>query len=409
MKNLLATLCLGLMVLACNKLSPSGREENAGIAPRDVDTLPSSCPFLTEDPKGNIVLSYVREVNDSVFMMCYVVSEDKGKSFGNPIEIPSSRGVRPHGENLPKMVFKPDGEILAIWGVSNPSPTKKYGGLVFYAQSHDGGKTFSEAKPLVRDTTSIDQRYFDVAVLPDGEAGIVWLDNRRKSENNGSTLYFAVTKGNNGFQEERPLQESTCVCCRTELFVGSGGKIHVAYRIILNDSIRDMVHMVSTDGGKAFSPPQRISPDDWVINGCPHTGPTMTENQNGLHFSWFTMGKGEGVFYGRSADYGKTFSPRESVSSKPSAKHPQITAFESGNLAIVWDEASQQGDATGNHIGLQVRDPLGKVIGGKIATSDSGNFSFPVLKAIDNATLLIAYTARHGKKSKVNYQLQKWE
>jgi hypothetical protein len=32
---------------------------------------------------------------------------------------------------------------------------------------------------LVADTASFDQRYYDVALLPDGEVGVVWLDNRK--------------------------------------------------------------------------------------------------------------------------------------------------------------------------------------------------------------------------------------
>jgi hypothetical protein len=336
--------------------------------------------------------------------MRYAVSEDSGKTFGVPIEIPSSSGVQPHGENLPKMVFKPDGGILAVWGVSNPSPAKKYGGLVYYAQSLDGGRTFGEARPLVPDTSSIDQRYFDVAVLPDGEAGILWLDNRKTSAKEGSTLYFAATRGRDGFGEGRPIQEGICQCCRTDLFVDREGKVHAAFRAILNDSIRDMVHMVSLDGGKSFTRPQRISPDGWVIRGCPHTGPAMADNRNGLHFAWYTMGGGEGVFYGRSADGGLTFSPRQSVSGKASAKHPQIASFPDGALAIVWDEAAQEGEAAGNRVRLQVRDPGGRMLAGAPVSGEEEDASFPVVKAIDDSTLLVAYTDAGGKAPRVRYR-----
>ena len=42
---------------------------------------------------------------------------------------------------------------------------------------------------------------------------------------------------------------------------------------------------------------QRISQDNWVISGCPHTGPAMAENKEGIHFTWFTGGSGSGIYY----------------------------------------------------------------------------------------------------------------
>lgn len=350
----------------------------------------TTCPFLTTDNKGNIVISYIKEKNDSVTVMCYAISTDKGFSFGEPVEIAATKEVHPSAENLPKIVFKPNGEIIAVWGVDNSSPKKKYGGLVYYAQSFDDGKNWSEAKLLVEDTASIDQRYFDVSVLQNGEAGIIWLDNRTQTDKQGSTLYYAATNGKDGFQNEKPIDETICQCCRTDLFVDSKGNIHAAYRDIINDSIRDMVHTVSVDGGKTFAKSKRISPDNWAINGCPHTGPTMTENNNGLHFAWYTMGGGSGVFYSSTKDNGTTFSLRDSVSSKPSAKHPQITNLPNGEIIIVWDETIQKEESFNAWIGLQHRTKEGKIISTQYITSDDAVSGFPVVRAIDDKTVIVA-------------------
>jgi hypothetical protein len=351
----------------------------------------TSCPFLTTDNKENIVLSWVKEINDTDAVVCYAVSTDKGKTFGQSIEILSSKGVEPHGENLPKIIFKLDEEIIAAWGADNSNPKNKYSGLVYYAQSFDNGKNWSNAIPLVRDTTSYDQRYYDFDVLPNGEAGIIWLDNRKKTAKEGSTLYYAETNGKNGFQNEKPIGETCCQCCRTDFFVDSKGNIHAAYRKIINDSIRDMVHIVSIDGGKTFSQPERISMDNWAIHGCPHTGPTMAENKNGLHFSWYTLGGGNGVFYCNSKDFGKTFSMRDSVSGKPSAKHPQITTLPNGDIIIVWDETVKKGEKFNQRVGLQHRTAEGKVISTKYITSDDVVADFPVIKAVNDDTVLVAW------------------
>ena len=110
---------------------------------------------------------------------------------------------------------------------------------------------------------------------------------------------MAKTKEKNGFENEKLISQPCCQCCKTDLFIDKNGSIHVLFRGIVQDSIRDMVHMVSHDGGKNFSHPKRIHGDNWVISGCPHTGPAMTENQEGIHFAWFTGGKSKVCFYTR--------------------------------------------------------------------------------------------------------------
>src|SRR5690606_25984282 len=158
--------------------------------------------------------------------ICFAVSADQGRSFGAPVEIAPSRGVYPHGENLPKLLFKPGGEVIAVWGGRSNDPRNKYAGVLRYARSRDGGRTWGAARPLVTDTASYDQRYFDLALLPNGEAGIIWLDNRKQDQREGQTMYFAETRPGEGFTDERPVQWGTCECCRTKLLVDAEGAIH---------------------------------------------------------------------------------------------------------------------------------------------------------------------------------------
>lgn len=348
----------------------------------------TSCPFLTTDNKKNIVLSWVKKVNSKNTVMCYAVSTDKGNSFGQAIEIFPSKDVEPHAENLPKIVFKPDGGIIAVWGVENFNPKNKHSGLVYYAQSYDEGKNWSKAIPLVQDSDSYDQRYFDIAILPNGEAAIIWLDNRKKTVKEGSTLYYAVTNGKDGFQNEKPIGETLCQCCRTNLFVDSKGNIHTAYRDIINDSIRDMVHIVSIDGGKIFSQPKRISADNWIIKGCPHTGPAMAENTNGLHFVWFTAGGQAGVYYCSSTDNGHRFSPRQLLSTD--ARNPQMTTLPDGSVCIVWGETVKKDSTFYSKIVLQLTKSDGQQTKQDITTSHV-IAGMPVILSIDEKTVCVAW------------------
>ena len=400
-----ATICC--FVLSCKQVTKKDKgdaliSESPAIA---IDTTASSCPHLTHDTKGNIVLSWTRNLNDSNSVICFAVSIDNGKTFGTATEIPASHNVNPHAENMPKLIYKPSGELIAAWGASNPNPKNPYAGLVYFAQSFNYGKTWSEARPLVSNPQSFDQRYFDVALLPNGEAAIIWLDNRKKNGQEGSSIYFASTSGKNGFQHETLIGESCCECCRTSLFIDSKANIHVAYRGIINDSIRDMVHVVSMDQGKSFSTAQRLSKDDWVITGCPHTGPTMIENKYGLHFAWYTLGSGSGLYFCSSADNGKSYTPKDSIRSKPSARHPQLTAFPNGEMLVVWDETMQRDNTPATRIGVQKRSAEGRQLFTQYITPDTLKSTYPVLQVIDQSSSIIAYSQDSKEKSHVAYQV----
>jgi hypothetical protein len=241
-----------------------------------------------------------------------------------------------------------------------------------------------------------------VAVLPNGKTGIVWLNN---SKPEGSTLYFASLNGDQGFSKGKVIGKHTCQCCRTDLLVDSSGKINVAWRDIYHDSIRDMFYCYSADTGKTFSDPVRISADNWVVNGCPHTGPSMAENKSGLHFTWFTMGGGGGIYYCHTINNSQSFSPRQAVSRLTSARHPQMIAMPDGDLAIAWDEGVKYGDEIHQRIGLQMRGPDGLLLNNRYLTPDSENTTFPVIKVLNKQNVLVAYTQDDGKRQQVRYKI----
>lgn len=366
----------------------------------------ASCPYVILTTDGKTVISWVETQNGAdTGTLFYAVSTDKGQTFSEALPVPTANGILPHAENMPKMVFKPDGEIIAIYGVEQNDARNKYAGRVFYTHSLDGGKTWLPAQPLVTDTGSYDQRYFDIALLPGGEAAAIWLDNRKDIDAEGSSLYFAVTAGHEGFKQERSLAETVCQCCRTDLYTDEQGGIHIAFRDIIDDSIRDMVHMVSTDGGTSFSAMNRISADNWVVRGCPHTGPSMVKNKEGMHFAWFTMGGGEGVYYCQSADNGQTYSRKQKVSSAPMAKHPQITALADNKIMLVWDEPVKVKNTFNSRVAYQLRDGAGKVLDTGLLTPDSIYASYPVIKGVDDHTVLVAYTQREGESQQVRCML----
>ncbi len=400
MNRIYLSILSSLLLCAC--MFTTRQPHISANTPVLIDSTGGACPYLTKDSKGNIVLSWVKTYNDSSAIFCYATSTDGGASFGKPVEIPSSNNVHPHSENIPKVIFKPSGEIIALWGSANPNPKNKYSGIVYYSQSFDDGKTWSTARQLVNDTAGYDQRYFDVALLKNGEAAVIWLDNRKKSDVEGSGLYYAATSGKKGFVNERMIGEGCCQCCRTDLFVDNKNNLHVLYRGIIADSIRDMVHTVSIDGGKSFSQPKKISNDNWVLKGCPHTGPAMTENKEGLHFAWFTGGLKKGSFYTSSKNNGASFVGEDSISQL--GRHPQLAVLPNEDIITVWDEAIKTGNRFNSLIGVQLRASNGKSISKQFITDSSFSATYPVTTTIEKNTSVVAYCKEQGKKTYIAYQ-----
>ena len=160
-----------------------------------------------------------------------------------------------------------------------------------------------------------------------------------------------------------------------------------------------MVHIVSTDEGKSFTQPQRISPDNWVISGCPHTGPAMTENKTGIHFTWFTGGSSAGIYYNQSKDNGKTFTGRSNVSGK-AAKHCQIATLPNDDILIVWNESFSNGGKASSRIGIEQRDMNGNTVRKQYITSETSNASFP----LNASEVIVAYTEDINNKEQVFFK-----
>ena len=115
----------------------------------------------------------------------------------------------------------------------------------------------------------------------------------------------------------RDSATGVCFCCKTAVAVDTRGAVYAAWRHIFPGSMRDIAFARSTDGGRHFEPPVRVSEDKWELNGCPEDGPTLAVDQAGtIHIAWATVvNEGEplkALFYATSRD-GKTFSPRARV------------------------------------------------------------------------------------------------
>lgn len=155
MKHLLFLISL-IFLFSCSERTPkeSNIHEHNLIFDEPIEFENGSCPFFTKDSKGNIVMSWVMDIDETNHVFCYSIADENG-NFGKSTVIPVSTNVNPHNENIPKIAFKENGDIIAVWGVKNPNPHNKYSGKLLYSVSTDEGKTWSEPHNLVNDTNML--------------------------------------------------------------------------------------------------------------------------------------------------------------------------------------------------------------------------------------------------------------
>ena len=373
-----------------------------------------SCPYLTSDARGHLLLTWAGAdtsgKQSQVWMARFNIHSFR---LQDKFPVAHTAGVYPHGENLPKLTCTEDGFWVLAFGTVAHRSSNPYAGEIQYVYSTDAGRHWSAAQPLVTDSSSHDQRYFALGVA-EGEnqpasksISIIWMDDRLKARPEGSTLFFARISPSGNVSDSKPIAYQLCPCCRTAMLIDTHQVIHIAYRQILSDSIRDIMYMASYDQGKTFTQPQRVSVDNWVIRACPHSGPDMAVNAQGLHVVWYTLSHGQGIFYTHTVASPATekhvaFAARQQVSGfNMSAKHAQIAALPDGRLVIAWDEFPLNSTTAHQRIGMQLRTADGKWIKTWYIADPGCDLQFPVLFPLGGDRVAIAYTCQQGRRSMV--------
>src|SRR5690606_35627421 len=122
---------------------------------------------------------------------------------------------------------------------------------------------------------------------------------------------------------------------------------------IFNGTVRDFARIVSSDSGKTFSVPRMVSNDNWIVDGCPHTGASMSADSDRLEVVWFTAGGRPGLYYSFSSDGGDTFASREFISG--AARHPQLAS--KGGQSVIVAEENEQPRSEERRVGEEGRMP----------------------------------------------------
>ncbi len=236
------------------------------------------------------------------------------------------------------------------------------------ARSDDGGRTFS-ASAVVPGSNAPGNRGWESATADGaGHVAALWLDHRELATTGGaahdhsdhqhvprdksvdgaaraqsSKLFFARL---DDATSARPITGGVCYCCKTTMAQDADGTVYAAWRHVFEGNIRDIAFTMSTDGGRTFAPPVRVSEDRWVLDGCPENGPALAvDDHHRVHIVWPTLLPGPSdssepilaLFYAMSSDH-RAFTTRKLIPTEGVPRHPWIAQGERNELVVVWDE-----------------------------------------------------------------------
>jgi len=361
--------------------------------------------YLTRDQDNNPVISWIEEEPSSgKNHMVFAISYDQGNTFSAPVKVPGTEGCTDgHGEGAPKIAFKQDGSVVAVFAKRKPTAQNRFAGTIEYVISADKGKSWTKARNIHSDEEGNSHAFHDVAVLPDGEIGVIWLDTRNAGSETGSELYWAKTAPGKGFGRDYRIAANTCQCCRTRLYVAADGRVCALYRGLLQDGCRDILLITSRDGGLTFANPVCISNDKWMIKGCPHAGPDIAESEGVMYFTWFTGASEAGIYYTFSGDRGKTFQQRRLVSGE--ARHAHIASLSDQKVFLSWSEPVKYKGAYYNRVFLKNVASSGKAA--FALSEEASDTMHPILLAVDSNSMLVAWLERDGELYKLKYRTVK--
>ncbi len=300
------------------------QEELTARAP--VDEGRSECPHALGEPDGSMIVTWG------------LVADDGGADIlfsrwgETPVRVNPVRNSAVAGRQVgPRMARLPSGRILVSWVDRALDPA----GDIVVAASDDGGRTFHPPVRVNDDRGEAGQEYQDIAVLPDGQVALAWLDERDSDAGyqNRKQIYFSTSKdGCRTFERSRALtasKDGVCTCCRPALASRRDGALHVVYRDRVGEELF-LRGMSLLPGNEDFGPQVTISAGGWRYLACPTDAPSIALGPSGsIHIAWMDGTAGEPCLWrADSQDGGRTFTkPAPLVAARGTGSAPGSTAF----------------------------------------------------------------------------------
>jgi hypothetical protein len=255
----------------------------------------------------------------------YLSSHNVGDTFSKPYSINKVPGeVSAHGENGPLLRKGPGIEMYAFW---------QGGKDLKFSRSMNFGRSFTSAVVVNDENAKGYHSFQTMEVAPDGTIYVAWLDGRDTETNpkGTSSLYIAksIDQGKT-FSKNIKVSGAICPCCRPAIAFDDSGKVFISWRHVYEGHNRIIVVSTSEDKGNTWSDKVRVTEEGWKINGCAHSGPTMSFSNGKLFLVWYSGAENRSSLRGAlSLDGGKNFKTLGEIQGEVlDANHPDIQIIE---------------------------------------------------------------------------------
>jgi hypothetical protein len=256
---------------------------------------------------------------------------------------------------------------------------------MLYARLDDGGTAFEPQRNLMHEGGGLDG---GGTLAADG-AGNVWVAWHGIGEEKGEDhrrVYIARSRDDGKtFARESPAwSEPTgaCGCCGMRAFAVDGA-LYMLYRAATESVDRDMVLLVSRDGGRTF---QGSRIDKWKLNACPMSSESIAQAGGRVKVAWQTEKQ---VYYSQVDPGAAKIEARIAAPGEGSRKFPALAINTQGDTLLAWAEGT--GWQKGGSLAWQVYDKSGKPQGGRGEAPGIAAWSFPAAFTETDGTFTIIY------------------
>ncbi len=296
------------------------------------------------DNNGNIFICWINNLSNHKNIF-FSKSTDLGNTFSLPIQtndVPNYVNHIPYGG--PK-IDERNGIIHIIWADERLGYTRTN---IFYSRSTDSGLTWSTSRPL--GLASKFNAYPEIKIDDSGIIHIIYYSYNRiglefenihyVSSNDGGITFSSPVVGSN-FIGSKP-----CDCCPADIHFLNNGKKIIAFRNDENN-IRDM-YFVSADSNN-WGNLTRISNDNYNINFCPSSGPTIASKDSLIAISYM-VGKNDVFKAFLKISNNNLNSFGDSIPLDPNAQndieqnHPSVGIDNDFTTHIIWEDERGLGD-----------------------------------------------------------------
>jgi hypothetical protein len=399
-----------LLVGSCNRtttgqIQTSEAAPLTGTSPLRVSALETDGaePTTASAQDGSLYVAWVSHGEGKQADIMLARFTNDGKPLGPTVRVNQQSGQATAWRgDPPSLAVRDNGSVYVVWTRRNDG-VEKHATDIYLSVSHDYGKTFATEVKVNDDTVPNSHGMHALAVGHNGRVYVSWLDERgvhkhkpsAKAEGHHSEsnreLYLAYSDdGGRTISTNRKVAKEVCPCCKTAMALGPNDDLYLAWRQVLPGDFRHIAVSYSPDKGETFSSPQVVSDDQWVLRGCPVSGPALTVDTSGkVKVVWYAAGDlgAAGVYSSESNDNARSFSARRLVAQENIRGTPTITG--KGNAVAIW-ESVQSGGTETKVAEVGVEKPVLKVLAHN-AEVPAGVFA--------NNHLFVAFVTTNEKRS----------